>query len=90
VEFLRVLEGLVPGLDTGRWRRSLVAWQAGDRKLVWASDGRHRLYDLAADRGEDHDLGPGGPGAPDSAARVEAWLARPAARPPLAAPAARQ
>jgi len=84
VEFLRLMRDLVPGLDTSRWERSLVTWQVQGRKMVWASDGHHRLYDLAADPGENTDLVASGPLPGDGVARVEAWLGRPGARPPLA------
>ncbi len=39
-----------------RFRRRLRAIQIGTRKLVWGSDGRHELYDLADDPGETHNL----------------------------------
>jgi arylsulfatase A-like enzyme len=89
VEFLPVMLDLVPGLDTSRWERSLVAWQVQGRKLVWASDGRHRFYDLAADPGETSDLAAAQAVPGDGVARVEAWLGRPGARPPLAVGPAR-
>ena len=84
VEFLPVMRELVPGFDTSRWERSLVAWQVRGRKLVWASDGRHRLYDLAADPRESSGLEASRVIPGDGVARVEAWLGRPGARPPLA------
>jgi arylsulfatase A-like enzyme len=90
VEFLPVLRMVAPEVDIRRWERTLVAWQAGGRKLIWASDGRHRLYDLSSDPGEDSDLAAAaGAGPADGTGGVEAWLARPAARPPLAAPPGR-
>jgi hypothetical protein len=84
VEFLRLMRDLVPGLDTSRWERSLVSWQVQGRKYIWASDGRHRLYDLAADPGENADLAASRAIPGDGVAKVEAWLGRPGARPPLA------
>jgi len=84
VEFLQVMRELVPGLDTGPWNRSLVTWQVMGRKLIWASDGRHRLYDLAVDPGELTDLAASGESPADGVSRVEAWLGRTGARPPLA------
>jgi len=86
VEFIPVMRDLVPGIDTTRWERSLVAWRVQDRKLIWASDGRHRLYDLTTDPGEIAGLAAGPPGPGAGVARVEAWLGRPGARPPLARP----
>ncbi len=38
--------------DEGDWR----AFVSGDLKLLWNSDGDHRLYDLATDPGETEDL----------------------------------
>lgn len=43
-----------PGLE--RWQRRLRSITVDDMKLIWASDGRHELYDLAADPDERHDL----------------------------------
>jgi arylsulfatase A-like enzyme len=43
-----------PALD--RFRRRLRSIQIGTRKLIWASDGREELYDLASDPGETHNL----------------------------------
>lgn len=37
------------------------AWIEGDWKLLWNSNGRHRLYDLGRDPGESRDLGPDEP-----------------------------
>jgi arylsulfatase A-like enzyme len=90
VEFLPVLRGVAPGIDTRPWEHTLVAWQARGRKLIWASDGRHRVFDLTSDPGENVDLAAGGAPMPDDGIHgVEAWLARPGARPPIGAPGGR-
>jgi arylsulfatase A-like enzyme len=87
--FLEVIKQILPQTDVPRWDRALVAWRVGDLKLHWASDGRHRLFDLARDPGEDHDLAASEPDRVAAlAARVDAWLRRPGARPPLGHPAA--
>lgn len=43
-------------LDESYFKRDLRSIRAGGLKLVWASDGRHELYDLAADPWEAHNL----------------------------------
>jgi arylsulfatase A-like enzyme len=83
-EFFGVMKGIAPGADLARWDRTLAALQAGGAKLVWASDGRHELYDLGSDPGEGVDLAAADPHETAAlAGRLEAWLTRPAARPPL-------
>jgi len=58
------------GLD--RFRRRLRSIRVGSRKLIWGSDGRHELYDLATDPLETKNLF----GAADSGAdRLQAQLA---------------
>jgi arylsulfatase A-like enzyme len=42
----RTEEALAP------WLRRIRSLQVGDDKLVWGSDGRHELFDVAADPGE--------------------------------------
>ena len=57
-EQIRFLHTLFPE-DAPRleaWQRRLRAITRGDMKLVWASDGRHELYDLARDPDEQNDL----------------------------------
>jgi len=84
VSFLDVMREAAPGRDLSAWDRAVVSYRVGDEKLHWSSDGHHRLYDLAADPTEEHDLAPERPErVRDLAAEVEAWLARPGARPPL-------
>jgi len=85
VTFLDVIREADPGHDIAPWDRALVSYRIADEKLHWASDGRHRLYDLSSDPGEEHDLAAARPErVRDLARAVETWLARPAARPPLA------
>ncbi|MCP4250202.1 MAG: sulfatase-like hydrolase/transferase [bacterium] len=45
-----------PDLDPSRWRRQLRAWYEQPYKYIWASDGQHELYDLAADPQELRNL----------------------------------
>ncbi len=80
-----MIEEVYPGADITRWDRALVAWRSGPEKLHWRSDGSHTLYDLSADPGEMNDLAAKRPDrVGELATEVEAWLRRPAARPPLA------
>jgi len=79
--FVQVMRENFPKADLVPWDRALVAWHEGSGKFHWASDGRHRLFDLAADAGELHDLAPADAETVKTlAARVDAWLARPGAR----------
>jgi hypothetical protein len=83
-EFLEHVREVFPEADVARFDRAQVAWRVGDEKLHWSSDGRHRLFDLASDPGEERDLAGERPESVRAlAAAVEAWLARPAARPPI-------
>ena len=85
LQFLEVIEEIYPGADITRWDRALVAWRSGPEKLHWRSDGSHSLYDLSRDPGETNDLAAERPDrVGELTAEVEAWLRRPAARPPLA------
>jgi arylsulfatase A-like enzyme len=47
-----------PEFDPSRFERSLRALVVDSKKFLWGSDGRHALYDLAADPLETHDLLP--------------------------------
>ena len=86
-DFLQVIERIAPGFDTPTFNRTLIAWQVGTRKTIWASNGYHRIFDLAADPAESADLGPANPDElTATASRVEAWLSRPGARPPIGEP----
>lgn len=87
IQFLEIMQQTFPETRIESWDRALVAYRAGGEKLHWASNGRHRLYDLTRDPAEEHDLAATRPERVAAlAAQVEAWLRRPAARPPLALP----
>lgn len=45
---------LHPGWDPSPFRRRLRTLIEGSHKFIWGSDGRHALYDLAADPHETH------------------------------------
>ena len=50
-------EQLKAGKDRlARFRRRLRALEVGNLRLIWSSDGRHELYDVAADPGEERNL----------------------------------
>jgi hypothetical protein len=84
IQFLEIIQERFPEARVAAWDRALVAYRAGSEKLHWASDGRHRLYDLARDPGETTDLSAARPErAAELAAEVESWLRRPGCRPPL-------
>lgn len=53
---IRSVRAVHPTWDPTPFERRLSAFQRGDHKLIWASDGRNELYDLARDPGEQHDL----------------------------------
>lgn len=83
-DFLQVIRRESPDFDASVFDRSLVSRQVGTRKLIWSSDGAHRLYDLDTDPGESIDLAGGdASGTAANVARVESWLSRPGSRPPL-------
>jgi arylsulfatase A-like enzyme len=87
IQFLEIIQQRFPEARTAPWDRALVAFRVGREKLHWASDGRHRLYDLEKDPLEKDDLAPSRPERVAAlAARVETWLRRPASRPPLRLP----
>ena len=87
IQFLELIQQRFPEARIGPWDRALVAFRIGPDKLHWASDGRHRLYDLEHDPLEKEDLAPSRPErVAELAARVESWLRRPASRPPLRLP----
>ncbi len=84
IQFLEIIQERFPEVRIAAWDRALVAYRAGGEKLHWASDGRHRLYDLVGDPGETTDLSAARPErARELAAEVESWLRRPGARPPV-------
>lgn len=53
---LNMIKDMYSGWDPAPFRRNLTALYQGDHKLIWASDGRHELYDLAVDPAEEKDL----------------------------------
>jgi len=87
IQFLDIIQKSFPEARIDPWDRALVAFRVGSEKLHWASDGRHRLYDLALDPAEEDDLAASHPERTAAlAAQVESWLRRPGSRPPLALP----
>jgi arylsulfatase A-like enzyme len=53
---LREVKQAYPSFDPRPWDRTLRALYDDQQKLIWASDDRHELYDLARDPGEEHNL----------------------------------
>jgi arylsulfatase A-like enzyme len=49
-------ERVYPDFDSTPWRRTLRVVYKGTHKYIWASDGRHEMYNLAVDRGEHKNL----------------------------------
>ena len=45
-----------PDFDPSPWQRMLRAMVTGSTKYIWGSDGRHELYDLDVDPGEQNNL----------------------------------
>jgi len=87
IQFLEIIQERFPEARIGPWDRALAACRVGRDKLHWASDGRHRLYDLERDPLEMDDLAAARPDRVAAlAARVESWLRRPASCPPLRLP----
>ncbi len=77
VEFLDVLEDLFPGQDLSRFDRKLVALRKGGWKIHWGSDGRHALFNVAADPGETRDLAASETGRVQAFENlVDQWLRR--------------
>ena len=74
---LRVLVDKHPDFDIEPFERELRALREGDAKFIWSSDGRHELYDLARDPGENDDRAAGDPvEARQMQERLEDFLAR--------------
>lgn len=48
----RLVKRFSPDFDPMPWSRTLRAVYQGKYKYIWASDGKHELYDLEADPGE--------------------------------------
>jgi arylsulfatase A-like enzyme len=87
IQFLEIIKERFPEVRIEPWERALVAYRSGSEKLHWASDGRHRLYDLTRDPGETTDLAAEHPERVKAlAAQVESWLRRPGARAPYRLP----
>jgi arylsulfatase A-like enzyme len=81
VDWLTILSDLFPGQDLSRFDRTLVALRHGGVKIHWGSDGRHALFDVAADPGETRDRAAADPeGLRVMEERVRAWLDRPSRR----------
>jgi len=51
-----MIKDMVSSWDPAPFRRNLSALYKDDLKLIWASNGRHELYDLAADPDEESDI----------------------------------
>jgi len=65
-----------PDLNWNPWMRWFRAIEMGDEKFIWASDGRHELYDLAADPSETNNLYPTEPARAEPLQRtLDRWLA---------------
>jgi arylsulfatase A-like enzyme len=45
-----------PGVDVSRFDRALTMIRDNRYKYIWASDGKHELYDHASDPAEEHNL----------------------------------
>jgi len=74
---IRRVGELYPDWDPAPYERSLRSLVEGRWKLIWASDGRHALYDLEADPEEQHDLAESQPEELDRLlARLEQELER--------------
>ena len=83
IQFLEIIKERFPEARIAPWDRALVAYRRGSEKIHWASDGRHRLYDVERDPKETTDLAADRPDRVKAlAAEVESWLRRPSARPP--------
>lgn len=53
---LRVFNKRFPDVDVSRYERALRMIRTDRVKYIWASDGKHELYDLKADPGEQHNI----------------------------------
>lgn len=68
---LRTVAKAYPEADLREWARTYCVAYQGDDKLVYASDGAHALYDVAADPGEATDRSAS---APEVRAKLEQAL----------------
>jgi arylsulfatase A-like enzyme len=57
--FLDIMRESFPDTDSARFDRALKAVRTDRHKLIWASDGRHEVYDLLEDPSESRNLYPG-------------------------------
>lgn len=63
-----------PGVDVSRFDRTLTMFRTERYKFIWASDGKHELYDLADDPSEQKNLIGALPHvAQELSARLEQW-----------------
>jgi arylsulfatase A-like enzyme len=53
---IRTVSATHPNWQADPWRRRLAAFHDAREKLIWASDGRHELYDLSVDPTELRNL----------------------------------
>lgn len=63
---------IFPDWESAPWEREIRAVYVGDRKLIRWSDGEAKLFDLAADPGENDDIAPA---EPERVAGLEETLA---------------
>jgi arylsulfatase A-like enzyme len=56
--FLDIMKESFPDTDSSRFDRALKAVRTDRHKLIWASDGRHELYDLREDPREARNVYP--------------------------------
>lgn len=54
--FIEVIEQKLPGVDHSAFDRSLTVARTSRHKFIWASDGRHELYDIVEDPNEQVNL----------------------------------
>jgi arylsulfatase A-like enzyme len=73
---LQVAEKQYPDLDRSSWERTFRAIESKGQKFIWASDGRHELYDLRNDPDERRNLfGESQESAGRLQAALDSWLA---------------
>ena len=72
---LQRVSNLYPNLDWKPWLRTLKSVEQGNYKFIQASDGRHELYNLALDAGEEHNLMTAEPERVEAMKRsIQQWL----------------
>lgn len=78
-----VMQRRFPGMDLTPFARTFRAYRTSRYKFIQASDGRHELYDLAADQGETNNLVDALPAvSADLQRKLEAWAAKRIPSPP--------